>query len=270
MTIPRRAWLRIGFGAALAHGGAVTSGPARARRNPHLNHPASRPLVVIDPGHGGKDPGCIGPGGIMEKEAVLAVGLTLQQQLLASGRCRVAMTRSTDKFIPLEERVRFAQDRRAAVMISLHANSSTDPRVRGSNVYRFAYHASDAVSAEVERLENGADSLDDRASGQVPTVVLHILGSLMRRETMVHSALLQRDLVAGLDAHWQLCGGGARHARFVVLSAPDVASVLVEMGFLTNRSDSAMLAQPTHQVMLARAMEAGVTRFLASLPRQRT
>ena len=99
--------------------------------------------------------------------------------------------------------------------------------------------------------------------------VLHILASLMRRETILHSSQLQRDLVEGLDDEWRLCGGGARHARFVVLSAPDVASVLVELGFLTNRLDAAALSHPAHQAVLARAMGAQIDRYLAALPQRR-
>ena len=277
MGLDRRTWLRSGIGAALAHSGAITSALAQARRRhptrhhstgkPIAAHPASQPLVVIDPGHGGKDPGCSGPSGVMEKRVVLAIGLELRRQLLATHRCRVVMTRSTDVFIPLDERVEFARQHQATMMISLHANSSADTRVRGANVYRFAYHASDPVAATVERLENSADRFD--ASARRTTTVLRILASLMRRETMLHSALLQRDLVTGLDAQWQLCGGGARHARFVVLSAPDVASVLVETGFLTNRFDAALLSHPPHQTALARAMSAAINRFLASLPQNR-
>jgi N-acetylmuramoyl-L-alanine amidase len=263
----------------LANGGLDNSTSAQARRRrpvqhdavhaPHLHHQAPQPLIVIDPGHGGKDPGCIGPSGLMEKQVVLAIGLALRRQLLASRHCRIVMTRSTDVFVPLEERVRFAQQHGAAVMISLHANSSADSRAHGANVYRFAFHASDQISAAVERLENSADRFEGTTSGSRPTIVLQILARLMRRETMLHSAALQRDLVAELDAHWGLCGGGARHARFVVLSAPDVASVLVEMGFLTNRADTEALSLPSHQAVLARTISVAIDRFLAGLPQAR-
>jgi len=255
MILDRRGLLRLTVGAALA------PTPALARRH------RAQPLVVIDPGHGGKDSGCVGHAGMMEKDVVLAVGLALRRQLLASRRCRVAMTRSADVFIPLEQRVRFAQHQRATVMVSLHANSSPDPGARGANVYRFAYHASDPLAAAAQRLENSADRFEAATSSQREMAVLHILASLMRRETILHSCQLQRDLVAGLDDEWRLCGGGARHARFVVLSAPDVASVLVELGFLTNRADAAALRQPAHQAALARTMGAGIDKYLAALTR---
>lgn len=255
MKLDRRGWLRLSVAAAL------TPTPALARQH------RPQPLVVVDPGHGGKDPGCIGHAGTMEKEVVLAVGLALRRQLLASRRCRVAMTRSSDVFIPLEQRVRFAEHHQATVMISLHANSSTDAGARGANVYRFAYHASDPLAAAAQRLENSADRFETTTSSQREIAVEHILASLMRRETILHSSRLQRDLVAGLDDEWRLCGGGARHARFVVLSAPDVASVLVELGFLTNRADAMALRQPAHQAALARTMGTEIDKYLAALPR---
>ncbi len=258
MILDRRGWLRLSIA------GAFAPTTALARR-----HRSQQPLVVVDPGHGGKDPGCLGHAGMMEKEVVLAVGLALRRQLLASGRCRVAMTRSSDVFIPLEQRVRFAQHHEATVMISLHANSSTDAGARGANVYRFAYHASDPLAAAAERLENSADRFEASTSSQREMTVLHILASLMRRETMLHSSRLQRDLVAGLDDEWRICGGGARHARFVVLSAPDVASVLVELGFLTNHADAMALRQPAHQAALARTMGTEIDKYLAALPRSR-
>jgi N-acetylmuramoyl-L-alanine amidase len=279
MALGRRAWLRLGIGTALAGGGLTDLAPAQARSRravrQHAGHApdpapaASLPLVTIDPGHGGKDPGCIGHRGVMEKQVMLALGLALRRQLLALRQCRVAMTRSSDVFVPLEERVRFAQRHRSAAMISLHANAAADPSACGANVYRFAYRASDPLAAAVERVENSANGFETGAPGHMQTPVLDILGSLMRRETMLHSALLQRDLVAGLEADWHLCGGGSRHARFAVLSAPDLASVLVETGFLTNRSDAAALSQPAHQVALARSIGTAVEEFLARLPEVR-
>lgn len=263
MGLDRRSLLRLGLAASLAPG--ALSVPAQARRHrPHL-----QPLVVIDPGHGGKDPGCIGHAGVTEKKVVLAIGLALRHQLLTSRRCRVEMTRGADVFIPLEQRVRFAQQRRATLMVSLHANASADSGARGANVYRFAYAASDPLAAAAQRLENSADRFEGSATSRHQMTVLHILASLMRRETILHSSQLQSDLVEGLDDEWRLCGGGARHARFVVLSAPDVASVLVELGFLTNRLDANALSHPTHQAALARTMGAQIDRYLAALPQRR-
>jgi len=260
MGLDRRTWLRLGLAACFAP--AAVPPRAYARRwHRHPSH-TTLPLVVIDPGHGGKDPGCIGHAGIMEKNVVLAVGLALRRRLLASRRCRVEMTRGTDVFIPLDQRVRFAQRHQATVMISLHANSSSDSGARGANVYRFAYHASDPLAAAAQRLENSADRLEAKNAAHRQMTVLHILASLMRRETNLHSSMLQRDLVAGLDDQWHLCGGGARHARFVVLSAPDVASVLVELGFLTNRADVAALSHPAHQAVLARTMGTEIDKYL--------
>lgn len=256
MKLDRRGWLRLSIAATLA------PAPALARRH------GPQPLVVIDPGHGGKDPGCVGHA--TEKHVVLAVCLALRRQLLASRHCRVEMTRSTDAFVPLEQRVRFAEQRRAAVMVSVHANASSDSSARGANVYRFAYRASDPLAAAAQRLENSADRFETGASSQREMAVQRILANLLRRETIRHSSRLQSDLVAGLDDEWRLCGGGARHARFVVLSAPDVASVLVELGFLTNRLDAAALSNPAHQAALARTMGTQIDKYLAALPARRS
>jgi N-acetylmuramoyl-L-alanine amidase len=276
MLSTRRALIRAGAGAALACGGGLDVSPVLARRRyrapvhsaraSHPARPTPLPLVVIDPGHGGKDPGCIGVGGVMEKQVVLRVGLELRRQLLASRRCRVAMTRASDVFIPLEERVRIAQRDRAAVMISLHANAAPDRHVQGAVVYRFAFHASDPRAAAEARLENDADRFGLERSGHSATIVLHILASLMRRETVMRSAALQRDLVTSIHKLTPLCADAARHARFVVLSAPDVPSALVELGFLTNGHDAAMLRRPAYQAMLARGLQNGVHSFLAGLP----
>jgi N-acetylmuramoyl-L-alanine amidase len=271
MKLRRRTLLRDGMLAVLACGIAWHPDDADAhqqrpsyRRAPVRRHigSAARPLVVIDPGHGGKDPGCIGIGGAMEKHIVLAVGLELRRQLLAGGRCRVAMTRSTDVFIPLEERVRFARRRRAIVFVSLHANASPDRHACGACVYRFGLHASDAAAAAEAKWENSADRfVSDSIGGHTP-IVIHILASLMRRETVRHSAALQQDLVERLGDRTQLTPNAARHARFVVLTAPDIASVLVEMGFLTNRRDAALLRTRTHHIALARAMNNAVEGYV--------
>jgi N-acetylmuramoyl-L-alanine amidase len=275
MGVRRRDLLRGGIVGALVAGIALRFGTAEARRRhpPHRRIKRRRvtplPLVVIDPGHGGKDPGCIGIDGVMEKHVVLAVGLELRRRLLASRRCRVMMTRSTDVFVPLQERVAFARRHRAVAFLSLHVNASHNHAACGACVYRFGLHASDAAAAAEARWENSADNIVRSSIAGRAQVVVHILASLMRQETMVHSAALQRDVVQHLGQHTSLTPDATRHARFVVLTAPDIASVLVEMGFLTNQRDAALLRSRSYHIVLARAMSYAVERYVAKLPRPR-
>jgi N-acetylmuramoyl-L-alanine amidase len=262
----RRRFLLQALGAVLA---AMPLQPAVAarrrvvhhRRHRHRHRPAPKPLVVIDPGHGGKDPGCIGIGGTQEKTVVLALGLALARELRASGRFRVAMTRHTDVFIPLLQRVRYARARRAALFISLHANASRDHHACGACVYRFAYRASDAPAAAMARWENRDAAEGGPAFDHASPIVVHILASLMRRETWLHSARLQDCFVDSLVPCQAGSPVAARHAHFVVLSAPDIASVLVESGFLTNAAEERRLRDPRHRRALALAMRHGVERY---------
>ncbi|HSU04087.1 MAG TPA: N-acetylmuramoyl-L-alanine amidase [Acetobacteraceae bacterium] len=252
----------LGASPVLARSGVKT----KQRPTGHAQQQAaSLPLVVIDPGHGGKDPGCIGLSGTQEKTVVLALGQELEHQLKAGGRYRVATTRNSDVFIPLIERVAIARQHRAALFISLHANAAPDHHASGACVYRFAYSASDAQAAAMARWENSADRFGGPAFHDTSPEITHILTSLMRQETWRHSAELQTYLVDHLDDRVTMLPIAARHARFVVLSAPDIPSVLIESGFLTNRSDEKLLTSKTHRRVLAEAMRRAVDRYFDTI-----
>jgi N-acetylmuramoyl-L-alanine amidase len=268
MSTCRRALLRDAIAvAALAISTAVPAVAAPHRRVRHRGHARYRPkpLIVVDPGHGGKDPGCIGLGGTQEKDVVLALGRLLARELLGSGRFRVAMTRSTDVFIPLERRVAFAREQRAALFISLHGNASHDHHACGSCIYRFAYRASSVSAAMKARWENSRDQVGGSAFRDASPIVAGILGSLMRRETWLHSARLQQSIVTSLGHRTPKSMVTADHAHFVVLSAPDIASVLVETGFLTNPAEERQLRSSGHRRLLAQAMRQGVEHYFARL-----
>jgi N-acetylmuramoyl-L-alanine amidase len=221
-----------------------------------------RPVVMLDPGHGGKDPGCIGLHGTEEKVIALTTALELRRRLLISGKYHVEMTRGTDIFIPLDERVVLAQEAHAQLMISLHANAASDRKARGASVYTFAYKASDARSAAAALRENSTD----RNSWQdVSPKVGHILSSLLRRETLGHSVRIQRGLISHIHRRLPVLHPFSRHARFVVLRAPAIPSVLVEMGFLTNPADETLLRQMQHRTKLAAAMAAAVDQYFSSI-----
>jgi N-acetylmuramoyl-L-alanine amidase len=258
--------LRPGGGPAFARMAAART----LASSSHAQRPiASLPLVVLDPGHGGKDPGAIGAHGTHEKRITLAVALELKRQLEASGQCRVALTRSRDVFIPLADRVEFARRRHAALFLSLHADSApaeSARAARGASVYTLSETASDSLAAALARRENLADRAGGLRLPSVPPEVLSILFSLMRRETRVGSEHLAGLVVQSLDGEVALLPNTHRRAGFVVLKAPDVPAALVELGFLSHPQDEAALGKPAHRAKLAAALSEAVRAFLAHQP----
>ncbi len=244
---------------------AATPGAEPPRHAPA--HKASRPpprLVVLDPGHGGKDPGAIGVSGTYEKHVALATAFELKRQLEASGHYRVELTRARDVFIPLEHRVGIAEQHRAMLFVSMHADALTDPRVRGASIYTLGAHASDAQTRELARRENSADRFAGPDFQGTSPEVAQILASLVQHETRVGSARLAHDLVGALGPSLPLLPNPARHAGFVVLKAADIPSVLVEMGFMSNRQDEAALRRGQHQMQIAQAMKRAVDAYFAA------
>ncbi len=240
--------------------------PTHRPAGPAANHRAVPPgrLVMLDPGHGGKDPGAIGVSGTYEKHIALAAALELKRQLEATGQYRVELTRRRDVFIPLESRVGHAQARGAALFVSMHADALPDHGVRGASVYTLAAHASDAQSAQLALRENAADRFAGRAFHGMSPEVAQILASLVRRETRLGSAKMARDMVGALETSVPVLPNPERHAGFVVLKAADVPSVLVEMGFMSNRQDEAALRRTEHRVRLAAAMRRAVEAYFAT------
>ncbi len=218
---------------------------------------------MLDPGHGGKDPGAVGISGTYEKQVALATAFELRRLLEGSGRYRVAMTRAADHFVPLEERVSRAQEHGAALFVSMHADALSDHGVRGASVYTLAPDASDAQTAQLAARENSAD----RFAGpdlRLPPEVARILASLVQRETRVGSARMARSLVGNLDRTVPMLPNPERHAGFVVLKAADIPSVLVEMGFMSNPRDEAELRRPAHRALIAQSMRDAVDAYFAA------
>ncbi len=236
---------------------AAPTNPTQPRR------PA--PLVMLDPGHGGKDPGAIGVSGTYEKQVALATALELKRLLEASGRYRVELTRSRDVFIPLDGRVDKAQARNAALFVSMHADALADHSVRGASVYTLSPTASDAQTAALARTENSADRFAGKACQATSPEVAHILASLVRQETRAGSVRIARSMVGSLDQDLPMLPNPTRHAGFVVLKAADIPSVLVEMGFMSNPKDEAALRQAIHRRQVAMAMHRAVDAYFAGL-----
>ncbi len=225
------------------------------------------PLVMLDPGHGGKDPGAIGVSGTYEKQVALAAAFELKRQLEASGRYRVELTRARDVFIPLEERVDRAQTRSAALFVSMHADALSDHSVRGASVYTLANTASDAQTAALAQRENSADRFLGPTWRDTSPEVARILASLVRQETRAGSSRLARSMVGNLDRDLPMLQNPHRHAGFVVLKAADIPSVLVEMGFMSNPADEAQLRRPEHRKQVAEAMKRAVDAYFAAASR---
>ncbi len=219
------------------------------------------PFVMLDPGHGGKDPGAIGITGTYEKHVAFAAAAELKRQLDAAGLYRVELTRQRDVFIPLEERVGIAQHKGATLFVSMHADAIADPRVRGASIYTLSDTASDAQTAALARRENSADRFAGAAFRDVPPDVARILASLVRQETRSGSARMQRGLASALDQSLPMLQNPTRHASFVVLKAADIPSVLVEMGFMSNAKDEAAIKRADHRATVASAMKRAIDAY---------
>ncbi|WP_380873426.1 N-acetylmuramoyl-L-alanine amidase [Sphingomonas sp. DBB INV C78] len=227
-----------------------------------------RPLVVIDAGHGGHDPGSMATDGRKEKDAALAIALAIRDALVDSGRVKVAMTRDRDRFLVLGERREIARRLGADLFISVHADSAPNSAARGATIYTLSEVASDRVAAAVAARENRADVLNGVNLGGENEDVSSILFDLAQRETMNISAdfatLLQREMAAKVPFKNEY----HRFAGLIVLKAPDVPSVLLETGYISNEEDAKLLFSKSYQRDVAegvrRAIELHFARRLAS------
>jgi N-acetylmuramoyl-L-alanine amidase len=229
---------------------------------------ASRPLVVIDPGHGGIDSGAETANGIKEKDIVLAFALRLQELLVASGRFDVALTREGDTFLRLEERVALARTNKADLFISIHADSFQQPEIRGASVYTRDENATDVLDKVLADKENKTDVIAGFAMPQMAPEVVDILLDLMRREMRHQSYAAAQAIVHQLEPSVQLRRFPVRQADFFVLQAPDVPSVLVELGFLSNADDMANLLRGEWQDRTADALARGISSYFDGLAPQ--
>ena len=223
------------------------------------------PTIVIDPGHGGTDPGAIGIGGLYEKEVTLSVSRQLRDALTATGRYHVVMTRDEDIFLPLRDRVGIARAAGADLFISVHADSNPDPRLRGASVYTLSDRASDREAAMLAARENRAGALVDVQLDPEDDVMASILIDLAQRITRSESHAFAELMVDSLARETLLLNNTHREAGFAVLTAPDVPSVLVELGYLSNEEDEELLAQAEHQERLVRALARSVDSYFVWL-----
>jgi len=223
-----------------------------------------RRIVVLDPGHGGVDPGTIGYSGTYEKDVTLDIALELAKRLKATGKYHVLPTRDDDVFVRLNERVRYAREQGAELFMSLHADSLHDNSVRGATVYTLSDRGSDAVAEALAAKENRADLIAGVDLSREPDEIQSILIDLTQRETRNHSAKLAGVLVPELGRQARVWRDGRRSAAFAVLKAPDVPSVLVEMGYLSNRQDETFLTSARGRKAIIDALQRGVDRYFAT------
>lgn len=240
--------------------------PSKAPPLPRIEGPNddSRPLVVIDAGHGGHDPGAISVhDGTRESKVTLQVARAIRDELLKTGRVRVALTRDTDTFLVLQERYGIARRLGADLFISVHADAAASQTARGATIYTLSEVASDREAARLAARENKADILNGINLADAPSDVSSILIDLTQRETMNLSADFARLLRREGEAKMNFRTDSHRFASLMVLKAPDVPSVLLETGYVSNADDIALLNSAAYRKRIAESVSQAVTVFFA-------
>lgn len=224
---------------------------------------AVKRIVVLDPGHGGVDPGAIGVSGVFEKTVTLSAARELREILQKTNRYKVILTRNSDKFLRLRDRVAVARDVGAELFVSLHADAIRRRGVRGASVYTLSEKASDAEAAALAAKENKADLLGGVQLEGESEEVTSILIDLAQRETKNLSAGFANIVLPEFRKRVRILRNGHRFAGFAVLKAPDVPSVLVEMGYLSNRQDERMLSTAEGRRPVLEALGKAIDRYFA-------
>jgi N-acetylmuramoyl-L-alanine amidase len=265
MAVDRETFLRA---AAIDNHLPRATDPAPAHVEDQAADP--RPLVVLDPGHGGIDPGTRAPSGELEKNLVLEFATVLRSKLESTGKYRVMMTRTDDTFVELSERVRFARLRQAQLLISIHCDALArgDGEAEGATVYTLSDKASDAEAQRLADAENRADVIAGVDLAAEPDDIADILIDLAQRETRSFSTTFARNVVNEMRTAARLHKHPQRSAGFRVLKAPDVPSVLIELGYVSNARDLKQLVSESWRARtgdaVAHAIQTYFTKRLAS------
>jgi N-acetylmuramoyl-L-alanine amidase len=242
---------------------AVVSAEAAAATKP-AGPPDSRPLIVIDPGHGGIDNGTQSSGE-MEKNLVLGFGLALRDRIEKSGKYRVVMTRTDDTFIPLNDRVKVARNQSAALFVSIHADAlpRREGDAQGATIYTLSDKASDAEAERLAEAENKSDAIGGVNLSEEPTEVADILIDLAQRETRTFSNRFARLLMGEMKNSARMHKHPLKSAGFRVLKALDVPSVLVELGYVSNKGDLEHLVSENWRTKTVGSMAQAIDTFFA-------
>lgn len=222
-----------------------------------------KPLVVIDAGHGGQDPGATGLHDTHEKIITLNYARALRDALLKTGRYRVQLTREDDRYILLPERVNIARRAKADLFISIHADSNPRPEAQGLSIYTLSETASDDEAAALAERENKSDIISGIDLNTTDPDVANILIDLTQRETLNKSSNLADSIVRSMQGKITTLEGTHRFAGFRVLKAPDVPSVLIELGFLTNPKDERLLLSTDYRDTVVQSIVKGIEHYRA-------
>ncbi|MDR3424805.1 MAG: N-acetylmuramoyl-L-alanine amidase [Alphaproteobacteria bacterium] len=242
----------------------TTQAWAHARAPLPARKPRAPRLLMIDPGHGGRDPGAIGRTGTYEKDVVIDIARRMADALSGRPGITAKLTRDEDVFLPLEERVRIAREAHADMFMSVHADSAPNSAARGLSVYTLSTKASDDFAKRLADHENKADLMGGMDLPPADKEVTAILMDLAARRTRNTAQHVRASFVTALGRNWRLLERPMRAANFVVLRAPDVPSMLVETGFLSNHQDEEILRQPHEREKIARLMAKDISAILDS------
>lgn len=224
-------------------------------------------IVAIDPGHGGEDPGAVGPSGLREKDVVLSVALQLRERINAIPGMRAFMTRDADFFVPLHERVAKARRVQADLFVSVHADAFITPQARGASVFALSQSgASSAAARWMAKRENAADVVGGVNVRSADVQVLRTMLDMSTHAQIKDSLRVGSEVLGQLDRVGRLHKAQVEQAGFAVLKAPDIPSILVETAFISNPEEEDKLRNPDYQRELVKALATGIQRYFAKNP----
>lgn len=262
---------KLGNNYAFSSGGNFDNSYQVASKNSKSSKPAiksnnnAKRVIVLDPGHGGRDPGAIGYSGVYEKNITLAMAKEMKRLLDKEGNYKVYLTRNTDVFIPLRDRVKIARKHNADLFLSIHADSAVNRSAKGLSVYTLSENASDKEAAALAERENKVDVIAGLNLVEHSKEVSDILINLAQRETLNRSSEFATFMVKEMRNSVQLVDNTHRFAGFAVLKAPDVPSVLLEMGYLSNRTEEKLLKKEDYRRKLAISTNNAIEKYFENM-----
>jgi N-acetylmuramoyl-L-alanine amidase len=247
---------------------AASSTPAKSVRAPLRAGTGRRPIIItIDPGHGGEDPGAIGPRGTYEKNVALAIGRKLKRMIDGDRDMRAMLTRDDDYFVPLATRVQKARQVQADLFVSVHADAFRVSTARGSSVFALSEHgATSAAASWLAQKENSADLIGGVNLDMRDRVVAHTMLDMLQSSQINDSLKAGRQVLDGIGSVNALHKAAVEQAGFAVLKAPDIPSILVETAFISNPDEELKLRSDRHQTRFAESMHDGIRRYFAQNP----
>ena len=226
-----------------------------------------RPVIVIDPGHGGEDPGAIGPTGLREKDVVLQIARQLQERINARPGMRAMLTRDADFFVPLQERVNKARRVQADLFLSIHADAFITPQARGASVFALSDSGATSTAARwMAKRENASDAIGGINVASKDTHVLRALLDMSTTAQIKDSLRVGREVLGNIGQVGKLHKGQVEQAGFAVLKAPDIPSVLVETAFISNPEEEEKLRSESYQQKLTDALMRGILQYFSRNP----